>query len=373
MTDRAVSLAEGIRSKISEAASSGVIWLITSGILAGCFTLVAADQVTLGPRFVYGLIAAWSLAAIIGILVVWQLHKEKAKKTTETNKWPFTQKQTILGIIVIALTFAAGCGVDVGIRELQENINEGKAQEARYRFAVTSYQYDGGDFHPEAVNQTLAELEDSFQDLKDYWTQPYQAPRIKVWLFRDLKNYQLQMNKDLAGGHVWCSFEIDSVELGPIIAIPLEKAPSATGADNLSRTPTHEMVHALMCQSVGKEAFYSIPRWFHEGMAERFETEGLLRFGTRATERIRLWMRIQNSPEADRFCARHFSERGEADQSVFYRTSHEFIRSLESRYGLQNLNLIVEDVRTGTPFDESMKARLGGTCTELYGQWKDSF
>ena len=373
MTGRATQTDRRIWSKASEVASSAAIWLITSGVLAGIFTLVAADQVTLGRKFIYGLITAWALASIIGALVVWRLHQEKAKETAQTNKWPFTLKQTFLGIVAIVLTLVAGYGMNVGIRELKENINEGKAQEARYRFAVTSYQYDGGDFQPEALNQTLAELEDSFHNLKNYWTQPDQAPRIKVWLFRDLKDYQLRMNTDLAGGHVWCSLKIDSVELGPIIAIPLEKAPSATDDDNLSRTPTHEMVHALMCQSVGKEAYYSIPRWFHEGMAERFETEGLLRFGTRATERVKLWLNIQNSPEADRFCARRFSERGKTDMSVFYRTSHEFIRSLESRHGLRNLNLIVEDVRSGKTFNESMKIRLGGTCTELYGQWKRSF
>ncbi len=373
MTGQAAQSDRRLRSKAGEAASSATIWIITSGVLASCFTLVAADQVTLGPNFIYGLITAWTLASIIGALAVWRLHQEKAKETAETNKWPFTRDQTILGIVVIALAIVAGYGVNIGIRELNENINEGKAQEARYSFAVTSYQYDRGDFHPEAVNQTLAELEDGFQNLKDYWFQPDHTPRIKVWLFRDLNDYQLRMNSDLATGHMWCSLEIDSVELGPIIAIPLEKPPSATDDDNFSRTPTHEMVHALMCQSVGKDAFSSIPRWFHEGMAQRFETEGLLRLGTRATERMRLWLNIQKSQDADRFCARRFSERDKADKSIFYRTSHEFIRSLESRHGLQNLNLIVEDVRTGKAFNESMKTRLGGTCTELYGQWKRSF
>ena len=373
MTHRASSTKKGNRSKISEAASSAVVWLIVSGILAACFTLVAADQVTLGPKFIYGLIAAWTLASVIGTLVIWRLQQEKGKETGETKKWPFTLKQTMLGFAVLIFTLAAGCGLDVGIREIEENTNERKAKEARLRFAVTSYQYDGGDFNPEAVNQTLAELEDSFQNLKDYWTLPEQAPRIKVWLFRDLSDYQLRMNTNLAAGHLWCSLEIDSVELGPVIAIPLEKAPSASSGDNFSRTPTHEMVHALMCQSMGEKAFRSTPRWYLEGVAERFETEGLARIRMRATDRMKLWLGLIETPEPERFCARHFTEKTRVNQQAFYRTSHEFIRSLESRHGIERINQIVEDVRTGISFDESVRNRLKGTCSELYTQWKNSY
>ena len=373
MTERATPTNKGIWNKIGDAVSSALLWAIISAILAALFTLLVADWITLGPRFIYGLITAWSLASVAGALVVWWNEHQKAEETNQSKKWPLTPKQTVLGVIAVALAIAVGFAVNIGIREIKEVINERKADDARHRFAVTSYLGGGGDFEMEAVNQTLAKLEDSYQQLKETWTLPEQAGRIKVWLFRDLRYYQLQMNTDLAGAHLWCSLEIESVELGPVIVIPLEKAPSASTDDNFSRTPMHEMVHALMCLSVGEEAFHSIPRWFLEGMAERYETEGITRIGMRATDRMNLWLNIQQPTDTDRFCARRFSERNRSDQSAFYRTSHEFVRSLESRHSLQTLNLIVKDVRTGSHFEDSMERRLGGTCVELYSEWKESF
>ena len=373
MTERATPTNKGTWNKIGDAVSSAILWVIISAILAAILTLLVADWITLGPRFIYGLIAAWTLASVVSALAVWWLERQNADESNQSKKWHFTPKQTALGIIVVILICAAGFPVNIGIREIKEDINERKAEDARHRFAVTSYLGSGGDFDVKAVNQTLAELEDSYQQLKETWTLPEQADRIKVWLFRDLRYYQLQMNTDLAAGHLWCSLEIESVELGPVIVIPLERAPSASTDDNFSRTPMHEMVHALMCLSLGEEDFHSIPRWFLEGMAERYATEGISRIGMRTTNRMKLWLNIQEPPDTSRFCARRFSGRNRSDQSAFYSTSHDFVRSLESRHGLQTLNLIVEDVRTGFDFEDSMESRLGGTCAELYSEWKENF
>ena len=373
MTERTIPTNRGLWSKIRRTVSTAVVWLIISGVLAVLYTLLAADWVALGPQFIYGLITAWTLASLTGALVVIWLEREKAKKASQSKRLTLTLKQKLMGTIAIISLLAAGFAVNMGVTEIREGINERKAQDARLRFQVTSYLGGGGKFKVEAVNQTLAELEGGYQKLKENWTLPEQTPKIKVWLFRDLRDYRLRTNKHLARGHMSCSLEIDSVEFGPVIVIPLEKAPSATDDDNFSRAPMHEMVHALMCQSLGEEAFYSTPRWFLEGMAERFETEGIARIKIRATDRTRLWLNAQNTPDTNRFCARRFSERNKLDQSAFYRASHEFVRSLESRHGLRSLNQIVADVRTGSPFDESMQKRLGGTCSELYPKWKNSF
>ena len=253
-------------------------------------------------------------------------------------------------------------------REFEEKKNAVTAEEARDRFALTLYPGSGPEFNPEAVNQTLRELEDSFHRLQDIWVLPETADKIRVWLFRNLQDYQTITGNQDAGGHASCPSEV-----GPAIVIPLERAPSAATDDNFSRTPMHEMVHALMCQSLGNEAFYSMPRWFLEGMAERYEMEGIARIMSRVEMRARLWLSRHSLMAPDRFCARRLTARDELERALFYETSREFANSLEARHGIEALNLVVDDVRTGVTFDESMEKRMGGSCNELYMRWKDSF
>ena len=50
------------------------------------------------------------------------------------------------------------------------------------------------------------------------------------------------------------------------------------------------MVHATWCQSLGRSSFESIPRWFHEGMAQWYENQGWRQFPDRAMNRGAVWM-----------------------------------------------------------------------------------
>ena len=264
--------------------------------------------------------------------------------------------------------FPAMFGASTVKREFEERKNAITAKEARIRFAVTLYPGLGPEFNPEAVNQTLRELEDSFQRLQNTWVLPEMSNKIRVWLFRNLQDYQTITGNQDAGGHASCPSE-----LGPAIVIPLERAPSAATDDNFSRTPMHEMVHALMCQSLGNEAFYSIPRWYLEGVAQRYEMEGISRIMSRVQKRTSLWLSKTSLMAPDRFCARRLRTRDELEHALFYETSREFVNSLEARHGIEALNLMADDVRTGATFNESLEKRMGGSCNELYMKWKVSF
>ena len=360
------------RETSKKAASVTLTWVVYSGILVALFTTIAVGSVTLGPRFIPSILTAWLIAIVVATLATaWGYRREK-EKSHKSDRWTLTQKQkTILGRIAIGvglLGVITLISVPFIIIEMKEDQNAGKSEKARRNFAVTSHLGSGPEFEVEAFDQTLAELHDSFQELKGTWTVQPEADRIGVWLYRNLQDYRARTGQETAGGHAWCT-----EEFGPVIAIPLEEAPSTSNNDTLSRTPMHEVVHALMCQSLGAEAFHSIPSWFHEGLATKYQLDGFRRTVQRIVTRSATWWKRDQFLEPASFCNVHASELSEMGQVTLYSTALEFTKYLESTHSIETLNMIVDDVRMGTKFDESLESRLGGTCPALYSEWQDSF
>ena len=353
--------------KLRAIAGAIAVWIILSAIAIAGTTLMAIDLVAIGPRFVPSIITTWVLTPVatgpVTVLLLWSI----AKSPDFSKKATFTRKEivvyaSIIGMIILALPLTS-----LVEREVKEYRNEHNAQAAQERFTIAFHLGNGPEFEEHALNQTLADLERSYQRLKDLWVLPEGAEKIYVELHRDIQSYHQSTGNLDAGGHLHCT------ERTPVIYIPLEEAPSSSGVDNSFRTPMHEMVHALMCQSSGPDAFYSIPRWFHEGMARRFQFEGLTRLKKRFDNRTTVWQERDELLNQETFCVRGPRGLSDSERANFYRTAHEFIRFIESGHDLRNLNLIVDDARNGNTFDESMRERLGGTCEELYTRWKESF
>ena len=220
------------------------------------------------------------------------------------------------------------------------------------------------EFEQERVSQTLAELGDSYKNLEDVWTRPEKQANIPVHFLGSIEEYHELTRQNRAGAHVICT------ETGPMIFLPLEDAPTGWSED-YSRTPAHETVHALMCQSLGYEAGKSIPPWFNEGMAQFYAEDGFLS-RSRINNRTRVWWNRKNLMIPEEFCE-HEPWTDDNRRRLFYPTSLEFMRALEERHTMKTINLIVEDVRKGQGFETSMKSRLGGNCFELYEEWINSF
>ena len=360
------------KETLGKTASVTLTWVFYSACLAILFTVLVIELVPLGPKFKYSVLAAWVLAVSMAGLATALGHRRKQEKSQRPSKWTLTQRQkTVLERFAIPAALAgviASILVPFIMIEIRKDTNSAKSEAAGHRFTVTSYVGRGSEYDIEAFEQTLAELEDSYQRLKGNWTVPPETDRVRVWVFRDVQDYRARTGQETANGHVWCS-----AEYGPTIAIPLEDAPSMSDNDTFSRTPVHEVVHALMCQSLGEEAFRSIPSWFHEGLATKYQTDGFRRIVIRAIARAVTWWTRNEFMEYESFCKEHPSELGEKQQGIFYATALEFTKFLESTHGIETLNLIVDDVRTGTRFDESMESRIGGTCEKLYSRWKDNF
>lgn len=218
---------------------------------------------------------------------------------------------------------------------------------------------------PEKVLRTLAEFERARRYLAKQWVAPDWSPRIPLHLFPDITYYQDYMatrNLGWAGGHVSCD------KNGVTINVPLEHASNVLEEMPASRTPVHEMVHAIWCQSLGHNHFWSIPLWFHEGMAQRYANELREQFTERNLNRWIVWLSRDELMSAGEFC--DFSiHANRAPVQLFYRTSWEFIRSLESNHGIESLNEVVWDVGAGISFNDSLRGRFGATCHKLYSDW----
>ena len=62
-------------------------------------------------------------------------------------------------------------------------------------------------------------------------------------------------------GLQWSRGSVECREHETVISVPLEDAPSIlTEGPHPSPAPLHEMVHAMVCQSLGSEAMLSIPQ-----------------------------------------------------------------------------------------------------------------
>ena len=106
-------------------------------------------------------------------------------------------------------------------------------------------------------------------------------------------------------------------------------------------------------------------------MAKWYEGAGLRQFLDRALNRWMVWLSRGSLMSTTEFCG-YTSGGSHAEIRLLYRTSWEFIRSLEADHGKLSLNAVIEDVEGGKDFDDSLRDRIGGTCGELYEEWSQS-
>ena len=184
-------------------------------------------------------------------------------------------------------------------------------------------------------------------------------------LFQDIGEYRKSTGSNWSSGFAMC--QEDAV----IIGVPLEEASNLLNEDPHSGTPMHEMVHGMMRQFLGHTSYTSIPSWFHEGVAQFYGNLEASRIADRVLNRITVWLDRENLLESEVFCEQRVNG-PRSKVVIFYRTSWEFVRSLEAEYGRHTINAIIDDVSNGVPFDASLTGRPGRTCTVLYEEWAQS-
>ena len=349
------------------AIASLIGFLICLAIVAVLTGLVIASTVSLGPRFgvtvtVVALLIALSLVIVLVGALLLQVVRNRARRNA---RWS-TRRERRAALVFLALFFVVALPI-AGFNAIAGFIDD----RTRPQYAEAALESFVVKYEPPVdqarLERTLAEFERIRIDFADQWTVPDASPRIRLYLFRDEDHYRAHTaGKRLiewSAGYASCTVD------GVVIYVPLEKADDRSP---ISTTPAHEMVHAIWCQKLESELFWSIPRWFHEGMAERYENERGWQYWRKAINRWEVWLNRKNLLPATQFCT-YQPEGSLAEIGLFYMTSLEFIRSLESRHGIRNLNAILEDVGGGKAFEDSLSDRIGGTCDELYREWTQSF
>ena len=352
--------------------SNGVWGIILAVLFCAIWFFVAAGQIPLGPQFKIATVGApvAGIAVPVAIALMSRLlHERWPKHEFKENGRKFrfrrlSRREWIAGAAIVAITIV-GCWASLKALEVWTNIRDeriaSRAEMARQEFEVFFY---GDRFKRTQVNQTLAELLEAYEHLGRELPKQIREDPFSVHLFRNLQEYRAISATPGAFGSVLCN------ATGTLLAIPLEGIPDLLSEDE-SRTPVHEMVHALMCQALGPEATHSISRWFHEGMAQLYEGDGPGKFD-RTVNRIMVWFKRNDLMAAHPFCSAS-TWVSQAEMKLFYGISMEFVRTLESQHGRDKLIAVIQAVQEGEPFDESLQEYFGGSCDELYERWLASW
>ena len=339
-----------------------------SSTLAFMWLSIVIDEIPLGAKFLPAIAIAIFDASVTGsgIILILMLADQGAKEHKPIRRSPLTQKKVIFLFLIslgtVAVTGATLLGISAWA-DMQDARTNADAKLARREFVVLN---QGPDLEQAKVNQTLAEFERARRHLQESWEVSNWRNPATLVLFSNIVEYRDAVGREWSAGGVHCS------ERGPVIYIPLERAINFLTENDKTHTPKHEMVHALMCQTLEAPAYLSVPRWFHEGMAQLYENDPWTMSSRRTQGRIMAWLGKDTLPDTEAFCEKP-SMTSRQEVRMFYLASYEFTRSLEAKEDRATLIEIMDDVRARIPFEESLLRRFGGSCSGLYESWLGSW
>ena len=339
-----------------------VMWCTLSGVCGIGILLFVIDSIPLGPNFELVVAVSLTGAAIIALALALLLPSAIAwlKNRVHFLSIPLRSRLNtliILGIVILAVIGGGSYLTFSMMAQHSRTVTDAKS--AREHFVIVEH---GRDIDQSKVNQTLAEFERARVRLEGEWSMPETSSPIELHLYQDLQDYHARTGRERSVGSMRCQAN------GAVVFVPVEEARGVLTEHDHTRTPMHEMAHAVMCQVLGERAFRSISAWLHEGMAEIYAREGRHQRPQRVVSRLLLWIMTADSLTPEAFC--NGSPRGpHVEMKLFYRTAPEFVRWLRYDHGEDALSALMEDVRQGVAFEDSLRDHLGGTCVELYRSW----
>ena len=343
----------------------GIRWTLLSAVLWLLLLPFVVDVVALGPWFRWAMLGSLAVAISLSFLLLvsfgpaleWVVNRLRNIHIPSRSR----QGDRVLGGVIILVVVGLAAGGIIWFKSHQSKI-VADAESAMANFEVNYAK--GVDLS--RLNQTLAEFERARRSIERVWPNLSDRSPITLRLFGSIEEYHAVTGRHHTAGVAFCP------STGAVVWVPLEQAIELPGEDDHTLTPLHEMVHAIMCQYLGQEAFYSIPRWFHESMAELYENEARHLRAGRATNRFNVWLNGNRLMSPDTFCTEPFM-RPESEIGLFYMTVLEFARFLEAEQSRDSLLGVVDDVRNGIGFEDSLRGHFGSTCVELYGNWLESW
>ena len=224
---------------------AAISWLFLWGLITVVLELVIVEAVSLGPRF--GTMTT-VVAPLVALPIATRIALSKRRPASRPDDWMkrHPRKATLMFIAIITASLVT-LGVAMSPRII-ERYSRGTDAESALQSFVPIYE---ATLDPAKVERTLAEFERARSHLADKWQVPDTTPPISLYLFRDIREYELYMapfGVEWAGGHTTC------LDAGATIGVPLEDASNVFEESPASRTPLHEMVHATWCQTAATPA-----------------------------------------------------------------------------------------------------------------------
>ncbi len=356
----ASKICDGVRPRWAEFAKQ---WFMAFLFFCLFFLILTVDYVPLSHDFrstAVASIAAATIAAAVPMSLFAMLRKPLRHAFSRLN-WPETSAKLNAVIAICALLVVIG--FLIGTDRLERSRISAAADAALRHFNVTTY---GDDLDNSRFDRTLAEFEWARDRLSSEMPAMRFKTPIELHIFETLNDYHVSTGRQLSGGSMVCDPD------GAVVFVPLEEAIDPLAENDFTQIPVHEMAHAMLCHTIGRTAFYSVPLWFHEGLAQIYENESHQKRIYRIVNRSIVWRKRHDLMRPEEFC--HFRFVGSHSEiRMFYRTSMEFVRYLKRDHGHQRLLALIDDVRQGTAFTESLAVRFGGTCETLYAGWLASW
>ena len=337
-----------LRREDESPSTSPLKWAAMSALMSSFIVVMwlafVIDKIPLGAKFLPTIAISIFDAAVTAsgiVLVLMLIHKRAERQEPEGNS-PLTRTGRIFLFFFLLGAAAATGATLLGIMawaDMQHTRILADANLARKEFVVLN---QNSDLDQAKVNQTLAEFERARRHLQGAWEVSDKRTPATLVLFSNIFEYQDAVDREWSAGGVHCS------ERGPVIYIPLERTINFLTENDRTHTPMHEMVHALMCQTLETRAYLAVPSWFHEGMAQLYENDPWAMNSERTQIRIFAWMSQDTLPDTEAFCEVP-SRTSRQEVRMFYLASYEFARSLEAQEGRTALIGIMNDIKSREP------------------------
>jgi len=263
-------------------------------------------------------------------------------------------------IIVSVLVLIMLAGISLPIYKNQKTVGENRNL---LNSAVMHFQVTAPGVTQKSINATLVDLERAYEELDDHLSAAERTVIMKVRLFPSLDAFQQYTNGQYLG--------ITSCSDGaPAITLPARQPGDALPGQPGALTPRHEMVHAMICMTAGP---ISIPRWFHEGLAEYETLKGVDWLVSRTGLRLFLWGERDRIPSQNALASYSPDSSTKELEGLHYATSFELMRYIVRSLKGRSPWMIVREVSEGRSFDSCLEDATGHGFGELYGEWLVSF
>ncbi|MDV2988792.1 MAG: hypothetical protein P3T54_01345 [Dehalogenimonas sp.] len=224
-----------------------------------------------------------------------------------------------------------------------------------------------GEIPVESVRSTLVILQEEIERLRKQYKPSNTYDRITIYLYPNIVDFRSDTGQNDAHG----AFSVLN-DGSPLLFLVAEKARDSMKSNITTPTPSHEISHLVIYETLGAAAIEMFPRGIYEGLAVKDSLKGFQRFPERIFLRLDLMMSSVNTHDIKNFLV-YGSPSESMRASQLYSTSYEFVEYLSSRYGDYLFTDIFRYMTDGNHFLIGFYRTVGLDFGEVYEEWVDRY